>query len=89
MVRSMNEVTQAVAAGDAPGADRTPAGPRIFCTTRWSVVLSARGRSGGAQADEAFAELCRIYWYPLYGYVRRKQGSRQNFRDRDSRSEPY
>jgi RNA polymerase sigma-70 factor (ECF subfamily) len=48
-----------------------PEAPRVFCTTRWSVVLSARGGADGARTGEALSELCRIYWYPLYGYARR------------------
>ena len=43
----------------------TPAGR--FTATRWSVVLTAgRGQSC------ALEELCRLYWYPLYAYVRRR-----------------
>ena len=42
----------------------------VFATTRWSVVLDA-GRSHSARSDLALAELYRIYWYPLYAYVRR------------------
>jgi RNA polymerase sigma factor (sigma-70 family) len=41
-----------------------------FVTTRWSVVLMAQGQS--AAADEALEKLCRIYWRPLYGFVRRQ-----------------
>lgn len=40
---------------------------RGFATTRWSLVAAARDR-----ADEALADLCRLYWYPLYAYVRRR-----------------
>jgi RNA polymerase sigma factor (sigma-70 family) len=42
-----------------------------FPTTHWSVVLNA-GDSLSPQADSALERLCRIYWYPLYAYVRRK-----------------
>jgi RNA polymerase sigma-70 factor (ECF subfamily) len=42
-----------------------------FQTTHWSVVLSA-GHSDSPLAHEALAEFCRLYWYPLYVYVRRK-----------------
>jgi RNA polymerase sigma factor (sigma-70 family) len=38
-------------------------------TTRWSLVLAARGSD--ARATLALDELCRAYWYPLYAYVRR------------------
>ena len=42
-----------------------------FHTTRWSVVLrSAESHLPGFQA--ALSELYRIYWYPLYAYVRRR-----------------
>src|SRR5713101_2800797 len=40
-----------------------------FVTTQWSVVLAAQGRSPAA--DEALEKLCRTYWWPLYGFVRR------------------
>jgi DNA-directed RNA polymerase specialized sigma24 family protein len=40
-----------------------------FATTHWSVVLAAQGDSLAAQ--EALEKLCRIYWWPLYGFVRR------------------
>ncbi len=44
--------------------------PVAFATTRWSVVLSAQGKSGAA--EEALERLCRIYWWPVYGFVRRE-----------------
>jgi len=47
------------------------AGPRVFATTHWSVVVAA-GQSGSAPAQRALETLCRGYWYPIYVYVRRK-----------------
>ena len=42
---------------------------RTFATTHWSLVLAAgRNTSSGGQA--ALEKLCRIYWYPLYSFVR-------------------
>jgi RNA polymerase sigma factor (sigma-70 family) len=41
-----------------------------FTTTHWSVVLTAQGESPAAQ--EALEKLCRIYWRPLYSFVRRQ-----------------
>src|SRR5207237_6110950 len=41
-----------------------------FVTTRWSMVLAAQGASPAA--DEALEKLCRIYWWPLYEFVRRQ-----------------
>jgi RNA polymerase sigma factor (sigma-70 family) len=42
-----------------------------FEETAWSVVLAA-GAETDARAQAALAELCRIYWRPIYAYVRRK-----------------
>jgi RNA polymerase sigma factor (sigma-70 family) len=44
-----------------------------FTTTHWSVVLEAQGESPAAQ--EALEKLCRVYWRPIYSFVRR-QGAR-------------
>ena len=44
---------------------------RRFLTTHWSVVLRAGGRQS-SESDQALAELCQSYWYPLYSYIRRK-----------------
>ena len=46
------------------------AGGVAFVTTRWSVVLAAQGPSPAA--EEALEKLCRNYWWPLYGFVRRQ-----------------
>jgi len=45
-------------------------GPIAFTTTHWSVVLAAQGPSPAAQA--ALEKLCRTYWRPIYGFVRRQ-----------------
>jgi DNA-directed RNA polymerase specialized sigma24 family protein len=42
----------------------------VFATTRWSLVLNA-ARPDLPESDHALAELCRLYWYPLYAHVRR------------------
>jgi RNA polymerase sigma-70 factor (ECF subfamily) len=52
----------------------------IFATTHWTVVLTA-GRRSTPQADRALEELCSIYWYPLYAYVRRQGRSREDAED--------
>ena len=41
-----------------------------FVTTHWSIVLTARGES--PEAREALEKLCRNYWWPIYGVVRRQ-----------------
>jgi RNA polymerase sigma factor (sigma-70 family) len=52
----------------------------IFVTTRWTVVLAA-GRKADPQAKMALEELCRIYWFPLYAYVRRHGRSKEEAED--------
>jgi RNA polymerase sigma factor (sigma-70 family) len=41
-----------------------------FTTTQWSVVLAAQGPTPAAQA--ALDKICRTYWRPIYGFVRRQ-----------------
>src|SRR5262249_38515510 len=40
-------------------------------STHWSVVLAAGGPQSTV-ARHALEKLCRVYWYPLYGFVRRR-----------------
>src|SRR5688500_5688985 len=51
-----------------------PPGGGHFATTQWSLVLSAADRSS-PRAQQALAELCAAYWYPLYAFVRRRGSS--------------
>lgn len=44
---------------------------RRFATTRWSLVVAA-GRPDAPDGAGALADLCRLYWYPVYAYVRRR-----------------
>ena len=60
-----NEVTPLTATGG-----NALHGPVAFTTTHWSVVLEAQGESPAAQ--EALEKLCRTYWRPIYGFVRRQ-----------------
>jgi RNA polymerase sigma-70 factor (ECF subfamily) len=48
----------------------TQNGAVAFATTHWSVVLEAQGESPAA--EEALEKLCRIYWRPIYSFVRRQ-----------------
>jgi RNA polymerase sigma factor (sigma-70 family) len=47
---------------------RTP-----FLPTRWSLVHRAQGND--TDAEQALAELCETYWFPLYGWTRRSGSS--------------
>jgi RNA polymerase sigma factor (sigma-70 family) len=62
-----DDVTSLTAIGSA-AAGREPA--VLFTTTHWSVVLDAQSESPAAQ--EALEKLCRIYWRPIYSFVRRQ-----------------
>jgi DNA-directed RNA polymerase specialized sigma24 family protein len=62
--------------------DQTSLGenPYRFRTTRWSLVLlSAQSQAPGFES--ALSELYRIYWYPLYAYVRRRGHASEEARD--------
>jgi RNA polymerase sigma-70 factor (ECF subfamily) len=43
----------------------------LFAETQWSLVLRAQERSTPFAID-ALEHLCRTYWFPLYGFVRRQ-----------------
>lgn len=41
-----------------------------FHTTHWTMVLSAKGAT--LSNNDALANLCSSYWYPIYAFIRRK-----------------
>ena len=49
-----------------------PGGVGQFATTRWSLVVRVKHQDYPSEARRALEELCRIYWYPLYAFVRRQ-----------------
>jgi RNA polymerase sigma-70 factor (ECF subfamily) len=51
-----------------------------FAITHWSVVVKA-GSNDSKDAHVALEELCRIYWFPLYAYVRRRGHSPEDAQD--------
>ena len=55
-------------------------GANRFQTTRWSVVLvSAQSQAPGSK--KAFADLCKLYWYPLYAFIRHRGYSPEDSED--------
>jgi len=66
-VPAQDEVTWLTGIGPVVSEGR---GAAAFTTTHWSVVLEARAESPAAEA--ALEKLCRTYWWPLYGFVRRQ-----------------
>jgi RNA polymerase sigma factor (sigma-70 family) len=71
------------AAEDEASANRiaptTQNGAVAFITTHWSVVLEAQGPTPAAQA--ALEKLCRTYWRPIYGFVRRQGTESEEAKD--------
>src|SRR5216110_1642367 len=67
-VSPADEVTSLTGIGG--NASRACGSPVAFTTTHWSVVLEAQGESPAAQ--EALERLCRMYWRPIYSFVRRQ-----------------
>ena len=51
-----------------------------FATTSWTKVLSAREASA-SEARQALEGLCRVYWYPVYAFVRRQGNDAEDSRD--------
>jgi len=62
-----DEVTSLTGIGPAAAGQY---GAVAFTTTHWSVVLEAQGESPAAQ--EALEKLCRIYWRPIFSFLRRQ-----------------
>ena len=60
-------------------APSTQKGTIAFSTTHWSVVLEAQGQSPAAH--EALEKLCRTYWRPIYGFVRRQGTETEEAKD--------
>jgi RNA polymerase sigma-70 factor (ECF subfamily) len=57
--------------GESESKANAAAAGSPFAPTRWTVVLEA-GRGDSPRAQDALAQLCQTYWYPLYAYVRRR-----------------
>jgi RNA polymerase sigma-70 factor (ECF subfamily) len=53
---------------------------RQFASTRWSLVAAAAERDS-PEGEAALATLCRLYWYPLYAYARRRLPQAQDAQD--------
>ena len=55
-------------------------GAASFHTTRWTMVMRA-AQSQAQGGPSALAELCRVYWYPLYIFARRRGHSPEDAQD--------
>jgi len=54
------------------------ASPR-FVTTRWTAVLAAG--QDGPERTAALERFCRMYWYPIYAFIRRRGHDAEDARD--------
>lgn len=55
-------------------------GGGFFPNTRWSMVVAAQ-ESQSTQRGEAIAELCHIYWRPVYLFIRQRGNSPEETED--------
>jgi DNA-directed RNA polymerase specialized sigma24 family protein len=54
----------------------------LFASTRWTIVLEAGDdEASSRQSLSALSELCRIYWRPLYLFLRREGFSPDDAQD--------
>jgi DNA-directed RNA polymerase specialized sigma24 family protein len=54
----------------------------LFASTRWTLILKASdSTAASAHALNALSELCRIYWRPVYGFLRRQGYGREDAQD--------
>lgn len=54
--------------------------PRRFSTTRWSLIL-ATGANSEEMARAALAQLCQLYWRPIFAFICRRGHSAANAQD--------
>jgi RNA polymerase sigma factor (sigma-70 family) len=56
--------------------------PRAFTTTRWSLILACADSEGDVpKVRSALADLCRIYWRPIFTFICRRGHSAQDAED--------
>jgi len=55
-------------------------GSRNLPTTRWTLIVNA-GRDEKAERDKALAELCELYWPPVYAFILAQRRNAEDARD--------
>ncbi len=55
----------------AQSSESSVSRPQAFRTTHWSVVVSSLNHDSSI-SQEALNYLCRMYWYPVFHFVRRR-----------------
>src|SRR5262245_22600284 len=63
-------------------AEKKTSAPGAFATTRWSLIRSGAGSgSRDWETREALAELCQIYWRPIFFFIARRGYSPEDAED--------
>src|SRR5262249_3275676 len=75
-------LVDAVKTASVPGPGEAGNRDTSFVSTRWTVVLEAGdSATASAHAHSALSELCRIYWRPLYAFLRKHGYSSEDAQD--------
>src|SRR6478672_4451375 len=77
LIRGVSAAADDVTSLGAAGPESR--GGIAFTTTHWSVVLEAQGES--PEAQEALEKLSRVYWRPIYSFVRRQGAGPEDAQD--------
>src|SRR5437763_722497 len=77
LIRGVSAAADDVTSVSAAGPESR--GGIAFTTTQWSVVLEAQGESPAAHG--ALEKLCRVYWRPIYSFVRRRGAGPEEAQD--------
>jgi DNA-directed RNA polymerase specialized sigma24 family protein len=57
---------------ESVAAVRNESGRAQFATTRWSLILSQGVSESRGSAPDALAQLCQIYWRPIFTFICRR-----------------
>jgi RNA polymerase sigma factor (sigma-70 family) len=52
-----------------------------FATTRWSLIRIGGAAGAGSEGNEELAQLCQIYWRPIFTFIYRRGYSAQDAQD--------
>jgi len=52
-----------------------------FATTRWSLIRNGGAAGAGSDGDTGLAQLCQIYWRPIFTFIYRRGYSAQDAQD--------
>jgi RNA polymerase sigma factor (sigma-70 family) len=65
----------------AASAVESPGALTHFVTTRWSLIRQRVARGAPSQVDPGLAQICQIYWRPIFTYIFRHGHSAADAQD--------